>query len=60
MILILTGPAAAGKTSVSNRLGELVPNVAVIDVDHLRAMVRNPHLAPWEEKAGLEQQVLSQ
>lgn len=58
MILILTSPAAAGKSSISNRLGEIVPNVAIIDVDQLRAMVRNLHLAPWEGKAGREQQIL--
>ncbi len=55
MILLLTGPPAAGKTTIGNRLGDLVPNIAIIDVDLLRSMVRNPHVAPWEGDEGKNQ-----
>lgn len=58
MILIITGPPAAGKTTISNMLSTMVPNCALIDADALRAMVRNPHIPPWEGKAGNYQLLL--
>ena len=58
MILLLTGPPASGKTTIGNCLGQLVPNVAVIDVDLLRAMVRNPHIPPWQGERGNQQLLL--
>lgn len=46
MIIILTGPPAAGKNTIARELVALQKRVAVIDVDVLRHMA-HPHLAPW-------------
>jgi hypothetical protein len=55
-ITILTGPASAGKNSVSHVYAmQFSPRCAVIDVDLLRAMLRKPHAAPWEASEGLAQ-----
>ena len=53
MITVLTGPAAAGK----NTIGHLYATrhskrCAVIDVDLVRWMLRQPHKAPWEGEEG--------
>ncbi len=53
MVLILTGPPAAGKTTVGPLLAARLPRCAMIDVDQLRAMVVQPHIAPWRGEAGL-------
>lgn len=58
MILIITGPPAAGKTTIGNMLSAMVPNCALIDADALRAMVRDPHIPPWQGGAGNQQLLL--
>ena len=56
-ILILTGPAAAGKNTISNILAKKREKCAVIDVDMVRWMYRQPYIAPWEDaEEGKEQQ----
>lgn len=55
MILIITGPPASGKTTVGPLIAERLNQCAVIEVDILRVMVRQPHITPWLGKAGLAQ-----
>lgn len=55
MILILTGPPAAGKSTIGPLIAQQLDHCAVIDVDWLRKMVIQPHIAPWRGEAGLAQ-----
>ena len=55
MILILTGPPAAGKTTLGPRIAGQLSSCAVVDVDVVRAMVVQPHIAPWRGAAGTAQ-----
>jgi len=55
MILILTGPPAAGKSTIGPQIAQQLERCAVIDVDWLRRMVMQPHIAPWRGAAGLAQ-----
>lgn len=54
-ILILTGPPAAGKSTIGPLIAKELARCAVIDVDQLRAMVVQPHIAPWRGAAGMAQ-----
>ncbi len=55
-ITILTGPAASGKNTVAHLYAtQLRQRCAVIDVDQVRWMLRQPHIAPWDEPEGLAQ-----
>ena len=49
--ILLTGPPAAGKNSVAYHLAHLREKCAVIDVDDIRWMLRQPHIHPWEDGA---------
>ncbi|MEZ4860601.1 MAG: hypothetical protein R3C14_04815 [Caldilineaceae bacterium] len=55
MILIITGPPAAGKSTIGPLLARKLAHCAVADVDQLRAMVVQPHIAPWLGDAGMAQ-----
>lgn len=55
MILIITGPPAAGKSTVGPIIAGQLERCAVIDVDLVRAMVVQPHVAPWLSEEGLSQ-----
>lgn len=55
MILILTGPPAAGKSTVGPLIAHQLAQCAVVDVDQVRAMVVQPHVAPWRGTAGQAQ-----
>ena len=55
MILILTGPPAAGKSTIGSLLAKKINHCAVIDVDLLRAMVAHPHIPPWRGDEGMAQ-----
>lgn len=55
MILILTGPPAAGKTTLGPLLAKQLERCAVVDVDQVRAMLVQPHIAPWRGEAGMAQ-----
>ncbi len=54
-ILILTGPAGAGKNTVATILARKKSKCAVIDVDAVRHMIVQPHHAPWSGNEGKEQ-----
>lgn len=54
-IIILTGPAAAGKNTISHLLAQKRTKGADIDVDLVRWMYRHPHKAPWEGEEGMAQ-----
>ena len=58
MIVLLTGPPAAGKNTVAASLARRLDRIAVIDDDVVRGMVVQPHHAPWEGSEGHAQQVL--
>lgn len=58
MLIIISGPAASGKNTISQAIAENKENCAVIDVDIVRWMYRVPHKAPWEGAVGKEQQRL--
>jgi dephospho-CoA kinase len=57
-LYVFTGPPGAGKNTIAEALSHLRARIAVIDVDQVRWMVRQPHKAPWEGSDGKEQQVL--
>ena len=57
-LLILTGPAGAGKNTIAELAAKKREKCAVIDVDTIRWFLRNPHKAPWEGKEGKAQQLL--
>lgn len=55
MIIILTGPPAAGKSTIGKSLATKLNRCAVVDVDLLRAMVVKPHVPPWQGEEGMAQ-----
>lgn len=55
MILILTGPPAAGKSTLGPLIAKQLAQCAVVDVDWVRAMVVQPHIACWLGDAGRAQ-----
>lgn len=54
-VIVLTGPAAAGKNTIANMLARKREKGADIDVDLVRWMYRQPHKAPWEGEEGMAQ-----
>ena len=57
-MLILTGPPAAGKNTIGIILARQRERCAVIDFDVVRAMLVQPHRAPWQGEEGWRQQRL--
>ena len=55
MILILSGPPAAGKSTLGPLIASQLERCAVIDVDRVRLMVAQPHVPPWRGEEGLRQ-----
>jgi shikimate kinase len=55
MILILTGPPAAGKSTLGSLIAKRLERCAVIDVDWVRAMLVQPHISAWLGEAGMAQ-----
>lgn len=55
MIIILTGPAGSGKNTIANLYARSKTKGADIDVDLLRWMYRQPHVALWEGEEGFRQ-----
>lgn len=55
-VCLITGPAGAGKSSVSNALAKKFERSAVIGVDTLRGMIKGGHVRPWPntEEADLQ------
>ena len=54
-VLLLTGPPAAGKTTVARLLADRLARSALVDVDAVRAMVRGGHVAAWYPGEGTAQ-----
>lgn len=50
-VVILTGPAGAGKSTLIQAGARRRPRAAALDVDDVRWMLLQPHVAPW---GGLE------
>ncbi len=57
-LLLITGPAGAGKNTVARILADSIERCAVVDVDTIRQMLVKPHKAPWEGDEGRKQQML--
>lgn len=57
-VVIISGPAAAGKDTTAKLLGEQVERSALISVDDLREFVVNGYAPPWDKKDGKEQLIL--
>ncbi|MFI7616216.1 AAA family ATPase [Nonomuraea terrae] len=57
-ILALTGPPAAGKSTVGRRLASARPRCAFVDVDDVRQLVIAGAAAPWEGAEGRRQRRL--
>lgn len=57
-LIILSGSPAAGKNTIAEAYAKQHKKCAVIDVDTVRQMIRQPHKAPWEGKEGKAQQLL--
>lgn len=54
-VIVLTGPAAAGKNTTSHLFALKREKGADIDVDLVRWMYRQPHKAPWDGEEGMAQ-----
>ncbi|MDO8593553.1 MAG: hypothetical protein Q7R59_01480 [bacterium] len=54
-ILLLTGPAGAGKNTVAEVVVKRRERCAIVDVDKVRWMLVQPHKAPWEGEEGQKQ-----
>lgn len=50
MVIIISGPPGAGKSSVSCTLAEKFPKSAYIPVDDVKNMIIGGNVAPWAEK----------
>jgi hypothetical protein len=57
-VIVLTGPAGAGKNTIAQILAGKKKTCAVVDVDIVRWMYRTPHKAPWAGEEGKAQQLL--
>jgi predicted kinase len=56
--LVLTGPAAVGKSTCARRLARQRARAACIDVDDVRQLVVTGAAAPWDGAAGRAQLLL--
>ena len=56
--IVLTGGPAAGKTTLARLVAEGRARCAVVDVDQVRWMLLQPHVAPWGGAEGHRQQML--
>jgi dephospho-CoA kinase len=50
--LVLTGPPAAGKSTIGRLAAQDRPRAAFIDIDDVRHLVVSGHAAPWEGEEG--------
>jgi len=57
-VVVLTGPAGAGKNTIARSFAQKSDRCAIIDVDDVRQMLVQPHKAPWEGEEGHRQQLL--
>ncbi|PZG15176.1 hypothetical protein [Nonomuraea aridisoli] len=58
-VLVLSGPPAAGKSTLGRRLAGMRDRCAFIDVDDVRQLVVAGAAAPWEGAEGRRQRRLS-
>src|SRR5690349_9064016 len=56
--VVLTGGPGAGKTTVAHAVAVGRRRCAIIDVDDVRHMLVQPHVAPWGGSEGRRQQML--
>jgi chloramphenicol 3-O-phosphotransferase len=56
--LVLTGPPAAGKSTIGRLAAQDRPRAAFIDIDDVRHLVVSGHAAPWEGEEGRRQRRL--
>lgn len=56
-VIILTGPAGAGKNTVGHIIAQKREKCAVINVDDVRQMLVKPHKAPWKEEGKAQQKL---
>lgn len=56
--ILLSGGPGAGKSTVALALATQRQRCAVIEVDDVRHMLRQPHVAPWGGEEGRRQQLL--
>lgn len=56
--IVLAGGPAAGKTTLARTVAAERQRSAVIDVDEVRWMLLQPHVAPWGGAEGRRQQML--
>lgn len=57
-VVVLTGVAGSGKNTVAELLVKKRKRAAMIDVDQVRHMVKQPHRAPWSGAPGRKQRIL--
>ncbi len=57
IVCLITGPAGAGKSTVSKVLAEKFERSVVIDVDYLRKMVVGGYVKPWPHDKEVEAQM---
>ena len=57
-VIVLTGGPAAGKTTLARAVAGGRERCAVVDVDEVRWMLLQPHVAPWGGAEGRRQQLL--
>lgn len=56
-IILVTGPPASGKTTVTKLLAKSFPKTALIDVDQLRSMIKKGKKVPWGKTAESQKQL---
>lgn len=52
MVIIISGPPAAGKSSVAKALAKKFSKSAYISTDQIRDMIIGGNIAPWEDVDG--------
>lgn len=57
MNILISGPAGAGKSTVSKLLCEHLKKCALIEVDKIRNMIKSGHVSPFEENEESEKQL---
>lgn len=57
-VMVLTGPPAAGKSTIGRLLAGGRPRGVLVDIDDVRQMVVGGHAAPWDGAEGRAQKQL--
>lgn len=56
-VILITGPAGSGKSSVANELAKKFERSAVIEVDTLRGMIKSGYVRPWPHTDEVDSQL---